>query len=169
MEIKHSDSDGLASNNEPALVVMSISRDEVEKKRIASTLEKLMTMSDSKEKVMLYKDSLALLFEGYDEDARELVEIPEVRAFMKELLTEWPYWMWYLARFSGDIQRLMGCLCEISTVRRGGRFGFMFRDYDEVQKVIREMHNRSRFLYSLYEIDEQLVQESIYSFVEVLG
>jgi hypothetical protein len=40
--------------------------------------------------------TLMVSFHGFDQDARELHCIPEVRRFVKELHQVWPYWLYFL-------------------------------------------------------------------------
>ena len=54
---------------------------------------------------------MVLGVDGYDADPRELVDVPEVRAFLTEFTRRWPYWAYYFNQVDGSIQMLAGCLC----------------------------------------------------------
>lgn len=41
-------------------------------------------------------ERISISFEGYNEDNRELDEIPEVRDFIYELDDKFPYWLFFL-------------------------------------------------------------------------
>ena len=46
-------------------------------------------------------DSLFLTFHGYDDDARELHCVPEVRHFVQAFHRAWPYWLYFLNAHAG--------------------------------------------------------------------
>lgn len=80
--LMRTDADGLANFNEDALVVLDLTRTEIEAGNISSALERLMALTDSKETALRFQESLLIHITGYDNDPRELVEVPEVRAFL---------------------------------------------------------------------------------------
>jgi len=43
-----------------------------------------------------FQQRVAIGIDGYDDDTRELFEIPEVRTYMAKLDAEWPYWFYFL-------------------------------------------------------------------------
>ena len=82
----HTDAEGFAQiAGRPALVVLQISRQEIESCNYTSSLERLMVMTDSRENTLRYREALILQITGYDADPRELAEIPEVRKFFASL------------------------------------------------------------------------------------
>ena len=81
--LMRTDADGLANFNEDALVVLGLTRTEIEgRQHRQSALERLMALTDSKETALRFQESLLIHITGYDNDPRELVEVPEVRAFL---------------------------------------------------------------------------------------
>ena len=67
------DADGFSHISEPAILVLEISRREIESCNYTSALERLMVMADSRESTMRYRESLILQVTRYDSDARELM------------------------------------------------------------------------------------------------
>ena len=53
IEFKATDSEGVANNSDPSLVVLQISREEVEAKNVAHPLDMLMVLTDNKDKFFL--------------------------------------------------------------------------------------------------------------------
>ena len=43
-----------------------------------------------------FQQRVAVGIDGYDDDTRELFEIPDVRTYMAKLDADWPYWFYYL-------------------------------------------------------------------------
>lgn len=115
--IKLTDADGFAHNTEKAFVILEIARADVETRNIASVLERLYILTDSRENVIRYQNSLGLVFAGYDTDPRHLSQIPEVRNFMATLNSNWSHWMWFCVRFGGTIPLLLSLLCDVKLWR----------------------------------------------------
>jgi len=154
------DADGLADNTDPALVVIDITRQEIESGSIASTLERLHVLTDSRENVLRYRESMLFQVSGYDGDPRELPEIPEVRAFFKRLNEEWPHWMWFLLRGVGGIGLLMGLLCDVRMIRYpDGSYGTELLDED-LAGVLDDMFRRGNALFEAYGIELDDATES---------
>ena len=57
-----------------------------------------------------FKENVDLGFSGYEEDARELFEIPEVRNFVFKLDEEFPFWLFFLTKFGTGLQCIFLCL-----------------------------------------------------------
>ena len=86
--LMRTDAEGLANFNDEALVVLDLTRTEIEAGNISSALERLMALTDSKETALRFQESLLIHITGYDNDPRELVEVPEVRTFFGKLIQQ---------------------------------------------------------------------------------
>jgi hypothetical protein len=92
---------------EPLLVV--ISKEEVDSQKVASPLGALKTLLQSPERARYFQEKVDIAFHGYDEDSRELFEIPEVRNFVYRLDEEFPYWLFFLSKHHLGLQCLLLC------------------------------------------------------------
>lgn len=137
------DASGLADNTDRALIILHVSRQEVESGLYASVLGRLMVLTDTTENLALYRESMVFMVAGYDNDPRELAEIPEVRAFFRHLAREWPYFLWFLARRMGAIALFASLLCEVSIIRSRQGTGTEFHDLDEVEALFEDLSCRS--------------------------
>ncbi|HNC53746.1 MAG TPA: chlororespiratory reduction 6 domain-containing protein, partial [Accumulibacter sp.] len=164
------DAEGFAHNSDEALIVLDITRHEIESGTIASALERLHVLTDSAENVRRYRESLVFQVGGYDDDPRELPEIPEVRAFFRRLAAEWPHWLWFLHRGVGAIGLLMALLCRVRVVRGSkGSFGTEFESVSELQGTLVELLDRGNALFAAYDISESEAAESATSAVDELA
>lgn len=59
------------------------------------------------------------MVDGYNDDPREIFEISEVRAFIKGLDAQWPYWFFFLSQADDSIKLLESCLCDTIEVIPG--------------------------------------------------
>ena len=73
-------------------VVLLISRREVEAADLASVLSRLKVFLATREDAWLYRGQMTLVVDGYNNDSRELVDIPEVRTLLRGLESSWPQW-----------------------------------------------------------------------------
>ncbi len=167
-DIYLTDADGLANNELDAMLVLLVTRQQIESGRYASVLEQLYVMCDKRESVLRYRESMVLQVSGYDEDPRELPEIPEVRQFFARLNQEWPHWQWFIARGMGSIALLFSLLCSVKIHRSPAGFGTEFLDSRELLTCFRDMSDRSLALFRAFNIDPELVRQSIESAGEEL-
>jgi hypothetical protein len=91
----------------PLYVVMS--RDEVESRDITAPLAALKSLIASPATARAHMENVDIAFGGYDEDARELFEIPEVREYVYRLDGEFPYWLFFLSKYGLGLQCLLLC------------------------------------------------------------
>lgn len=164
MKIIFADANGLADNDEPAIVVLNITRQEIEARNIASVLERLHVLTDSRENVIRYRESVVFQVEGYDDDPRELQEIPEVRNYFHALAAEWPHWIWFLHRGIGAVALLFALLCEVSVLRGpGNQRATAFKNTAEMQAVMLDLLARGMALLDTYAIARKELDDSAMS------
>ena len=89
-----------------------ISRRDVERLTIDSTLDTLQAALSDAETVRLFQGRVDVVFEGWNDDPRELYEIPEVRTFLHRLDAEWPYWLYFLSTELETLRIVTLCLCD---------------------------------------------------------
>jgi hypothetical protein len=92
-------------------VILMISRRQVEAFDIASVLTNLKPFTATREDAWLYRGQMALAVDGYNDDPRELIDIPEVRALLQELYQQWPYWAFFFNQVDDTIKILGSCVC----------------------------------------------------------
>ena len=164
------DADGLAANTEAAVLVLDITRREIESGSVASALERLLVMVDNREAVYRYREALLIQVTGYEADRRELPEIPEVRAFFARLTREWPHWLWFLHRQVGAIPLLLALLCRVKIHRAAGAYGTEFVDPDELQRRLMDLFGRGNALFEAFDIPDEDAEASANSAIaDILG
>lgn len=97
MEIRFSDADGFDAQAHGAdLAVLVFTRAEVEAGLVGSAVERLMLFSDDGRHVRRFAGRVLLLFAGYDDDPRPLVQIPDCTRFFRAIDAQWSYWLHFL-------------------------------------------------------------------------
>ena len=139
------DAEGLQYNTEPGLVLLTISRSDIESQVTGSILERLLILIDTTENITLYKESLMFQVEGYDDDPRELCEVPEVRAFFGKITQEWPFFVWFIARGLGGLAFYFSLHCRTTVLRDrdGASAGYRIEDPDEIMDHLRSLIRRT--------------------------
>src|ERR1017187_9114758 len=93
------------------LVVLLISRRAVEAMDIDSVTKSLGILLATREDVAFYRGQMALVLDGWDEDPRALVDIPQVRTFLRAFNDAWPYWAYFFNQVDDSIMILGSCVC----------------------------------------------------------
>jgi hypothetical protein len=87
-------------------VVLIVSRKDVEKRDTSSTLNALRSCFESSARALALFENLDIAFDGYDQDAREVFEIPEVREYVGLLDDDFPYWLFFLSKEGLGLQAI---------------------------------------------------------------
>ena len=91
-----------------------------------SILDALRQISSSKEDCLRYAGTLSIVITGYEDDPRELPQIPEVRAWFRNLNGSWPYWGWFLNKLDDSLPLVTSILCldgDTESVVQDGKVG----------------------------------------------
>jgi hypothetical protein len=146
------DADGMAALDgqpSPDLVILKLTRREIDRGTVGDVVDRLLTLSDTRERTLDYAGKLVLEFEGYDSDRRELFEIPEVCRFMRAITDQWSSWLHFLSAHSETHQfgLLYALLCDVKVHRQHGRIG---TEFVSTAQVVATMGHISRGVAALY-------------------
>lgn len=83
---------------DPELVVLEIGRTHVERNDLQTWVEVLSRLTESGPMAAAYEGMLSVAITGYEDDPRELYEIPEVLRYIRALTEAWPYWFHFCER-----------------------------------------------------------------------
>lgn len=95
-------------------VILLISRREVQAGDVAAVVARMGPLLENREIAWRYRGQMSLVVGGYDADPRELVDIPEVRVFLRNLDRQWPYWVFFFNQVDDTIKIYLSCLCGSS-------------------------------------------------------
>lgn len=94
----------------PDPFVIVVTRDEVEGRVAPTSIESLKSCLSTPARAKSFFEKLDIAFHGYDDDKRELFEIPEVRNFVSRLDDQFPFWLFFLTKKGLGLQCIMLCL-----------------------------------------------------------
>ena len=92
-------------------IVLMISRREVEAGDVNGVVDRLNEQFRTPEFIWRFRCQMSLVVAGYEDDWRELIDIPEVRSFLREFDQAWPYWAFFFNQLDDSIALLCACLC----------------------------------------------------------
>lgn len=140
--------DAIRDEGSPPLVFLRFNRPEIESGVTGSAVDRLMSLSDATRHVRALADTCVLEVGGYDDDPRELYEIPEVRAFFRALVPEWGGWLHFLEKEHSSISVLVSLLVDMEAVeRRAGKVSAHMRDPAQFRTVMLSLFNAMNLLY----------------------
>ncbi len=145
-------------------VVLLICRREVEQSDLASVLSRLKLFLATREDAWRYRGQMTLVVDGYNDDPRELVDIPEVRALLRGLEAEWPYWAFFFNQVDDSIKLLLSCVA-------GSRFlgnGAVEMDGDLVAAAMARAFGGMNAVFERFNFPEDELELMSRGFVEVL-
>jgi hypothetical protein len=86
-----------------------IPRDEVEGRDIQPTLQVLAPLIQSRRTARAFMERVCVAFDGYNDTTAELFEIPEVREYVHELDSRFPYWLYFLDKRTHSFDAMWRC------------------------------------------------------------
>lgn len=93
-----------------------------------------------------------LNFDGWDEDPRELYEIPEVRTYFRALAGQWNYWFHFVSKESETLTMLLALLLDIDVHREQGRVGYIPRSAHQLASVVHHLFEGMNTLHDQFHI-----------------
>ena len=92
---------------------VAVSRSDVENGDISATLGTLSDLLDTDATVRSFRGRVNVSFDGFNDDPREIYEIPEIRRFCAELDARFPYWLYFLSTEDSSLKMMTFCLCRV--------------------------------------------------------
>lgn len=96
-----------------------ISREEVASIDTSSTMKTLSRLLADRETVQRCRGRIQIAFYGFDDDPREVYEIPDVRRFCVELDKLFPYWFYFLSTDNETLKMIAFCLVPVTKIAPG--------------------------------------------------
>lgn len=103
------------------VVILAIDRESSLRGEVAFAMSQMWPMVSTAGAMRQNAHCLTMTFDGYDNDPRELYEVPEVRAYMRKLLDHCPWLAYLLSKWDAGIFRILPALmCGTSNSARNG-------------------------------------------------
>lgn len=102
-------------NNQPDptdFLSILVSRQEIELQEFDKILAVLNGLIKDNEIIKKFYDRVDIGVDWYNDDKRELWEIPEVKQFFRILDNQWPYWFFFLTKLGSGLKMITFCCIE---------------------------------------------------------
>ncbi len=86
-----------------------ISRDEIEKEDFSGPLKVLNQLTANITNIKYFREKVDVSFDGYNNTRDELWEIPDVRNYIIQLDSKFPFWLYFLSRNGGGLYVIIKC------------------------------------------------------------
>jgi hypothetical protein len=117
---------------------------------------------------MSAEGAVTLVFNGYDDDPRELEYIPEVREWFGKLFEAWPYWSFFASRIDQTVPLVLTLLMPGEAVAgEPGMVGWAF-DLDALKPLLLKMFGYQNELIVRLGIGEDVNERSSRDFLEAV-
>ncbi len=145
-------------------VVLMISRREVEAGDLDSVLSRLKVFRATREDAWRYRGQMTLVVDGYNNDPRELVDIPVVRTLLRRLEAAWPFWAYFFNQVDDSIKLLLSCAAGHRFLGRGA----VEMDAGLVAKVLSHGFGGMNLIFEEHGFPESELEAQSLGLVEVL-
>jgi hypothetical protein len=132
-----------------------VSRQETESLDITPALRVFQTLLYDAETVTMFRGKATIAFDGYDNDSRQLYEIPEVRRYLVELDSKFPYWFYFLSTRNDMLKMIACCLCRTRRIETG----MAYPDPHDMQAFMVTHFDAINRLFDCFQLNESMNEE----------
>lgn len=97
-------------------IIFGVPYDDIKSGDVNTVLSALNSFLDTRERLIWARARFTILFEGYDDDPRDVWDILEVREYVKKLDAEFPYWFYFTDLNHHTLKVICLCLCRVMKV-----------------------------------------------------
>ena len=150
--------------------VLRVARDYVERCDIEPVTNTLRSCVNTKTAAQASFQTLILSIEGYDEDPRELHDVPEVRKFFTDLTRQAPWWVHLPARDFGAMAVWLFCVTKhLSPTTKEGERITVNLDGADMMRRLTESLEATAILYQELGYTEAKFKEAMVELSETLA
>lgn len=136
--------------------MLEISRAHVERNDLQTWLEVLRRLTASEQLASAYEGMVSVGITGYEDDPRELFEIPAVTRYMRELSEAWPYWFHFCERQLRSLDVIFMTHIDLERVKNMGphKVGAALVSGAQFNRAVMKLFNGMNSLYEAHEWSE---------------
>ena len=149
-------------------VVFVFDRARVERGDIGDTLGQLNTLSDNPENVRRFAGRVFFMFDGYNDDPRQIYQIPEARSFFSKITSLLPLWAHYLHRDPETVGIAYLLLCQSEPFYENSKRVSVSIDTPEANDLTRRLVSAATGLHALHGLTEEESRSIIEDFIKTL-
>ncbi|MCU1709572.1 MULTISPECIES: hypothetical protein [Xanthomonas] len=149
-------------------IIFVFSRERVERGDIGDTLGQLNALSDNPENVRRFVGRVFFMFDGYNDDPRQIYQVPEARDFFAKLTAMLPLWAHYLHRDAETVGIAYLLLCQSEPFYENKQRVSVSIDMAEANSLTRRLVSSATGLHALHGLTEEESRAIIEDFIKTL-
>ncbi|QOX05468.1 MULTISPECIES: hypothetical protein [Xanthomonas] len=149
-------------------IIFVFSRERVERCDIGDTLGQLNALSDNPENVRRFVGRVFFMFDGYNDDPRQIYQVPEARDFFAKLTAMLPLWAHYLHRDAETVGIAYLLLCQSEPFYENKQRVSVSIDMAEANSLTRRLVSSATGLHALHGLTEEESRAIIEDFIKTL-
>lgn len=136
-------------------VVLVIEREWIESGSVNKMMSLLRPLLVDSSIIQRFAGTVDLVFHGWDDDLRELPEIPEVKQWFRQLTEVFPYWFVFLNRTTYSIPLAINLLLDSEVHVRdvGGEIGYL-SDEAQIDGIVEKLLRAQKTLCEKYRLED---------------
>lgn len=148
----------------------AIPKEEVENESMDYIVNIIKRHSKTREQALKNRGRLEVFFPEYDEDSREIFEIPEIRSWFRKSVETGVPWFYFIDTNIGScLKLLMFCFCRIiKNEKQSNGYMLTVDPEDFIEFIQRNIDNNNLFT-EAYEITEEINKERCKAVFMVFG
>lgn len=159
MEIRITDAEGFDRTAPGAdLAVVVITRADIEAGSVGETVERLLLFSDDAVQVYRFAGRMLLTVEGYDDDPRPLLLIPECIRFFRAIDAQWSHWLHFLLPQPDQLKLILLMLVDVDVQEEDQRHppAYRLRHPDQLGRVLHRLFTSMNVLHETFGVPQAL-------------
>lgn len=171
MQIRITDAAGFDRMSPGAdLAVVVISRADIEDFRVGSTVGHLMLFSDDAAQVRRFAGRMVVQVEGYDDDPRPLLLIPECVRFFRAVDAQWNHWLHFLLPLPDQLKLILLMLVDVDLQEDSGtQAGYRLRQPAQLGRVLERLFASMNVLHETFDVPQAHNESMTEAVVAALG
>ncbi|APP82586.1 hypothetical protein P2A78_20660 [Xanthomonas perforans] len=149
-------------------IIFVFSRERVERGDIGDTLGQLNALSHNAENVRRFVGRVFFMFDGYNDDPRQIYQVPEARDFFAKLTAMLPLWAHYLHRDAETVGIAYLLLCQSEPFYENKQRVSVSIDMAEANSLTRRLVSSATGLHALHGLTEEESRAIIEDFIKIL-
>jgi hypothetical protein len=142
------------AQTEVDFVGIVVSRQETESQDINPALNVLESLLFDAETVRMFQGQASISFQGYDSDSQELYQVQEIRRYVAQVDSKFPYWFYFLAD-ADTLKFIAFCLCRTREIDPG----MAYPDPHDMHVFMLTHFDAMNRLFDRFQLDESINKE----------
>ena len=170
-EIRITNAEGFDRAAQGADLAVVIARADIETCQVGGTVARLMLFSDNAVQGHRFAGRMVVQVEGYDDDPRPLLLIPECVRFFRAVNAQWSHWLHFLLPQPDQIKLILLMLVDVDLQEEDRRLppGYRLRHPAQLGRVLQRLFMSMNVLHETFDVPEAHNEAMTAAVIAALG